>query len=75
MHYASTKSAAERRKTLKKWFNFVCKCRACSDDGYATGSRSAAGEDLLRSTVAGFKVKTEAISHCFGEGSYVGEGK
>ena len=63
MHYASTKSAAERRKTLKKWFNFDCKCRACSDATYATGIRSvAAGEDLLRSSVTEFKVRAEGIS-------------
>ena len=61
MHYASTKSASERRKTLKKWFNFDCRCGACSaGGGYATEKRSvAAGDELLRTALADFKVYTK----------------
>ena len=62
MHYASTKSASERRKTLKKWFNFDCRCGACSaggGGGYATEKRSVAAEDeLLRTALADLKVFT-----------------
>ena len=63
MHYASTKSATERRKTLKKWFNFDCRCGACSGGGgggCATEKRSVAAEDeLLRAALADFKVSYE----------------
>ena len=61
MHYASIKSATERRKTLKKWFNFDCGCGACSGGGgYKTAKRSvAAGDELLRAALADFKVSTK----------------
>ena len=62
MHYVSTKSASERRNTLKKWFNFDCKCGACSGGGgCATDKRSVEAEDeLLRTALADYKVSTKS---------------
>ena len=61
MHYASTKSAAERQMTLRKWFNFDCRCGACSGGGgYKTENRSvAAGDELLRTALTDLKVFTK----------------